>query len=683
MNSKRISRRLAAAVLLTGVLGVPDVLAAVHGPVSYGQGASQDTADRLKALSLSQLGQVKVVTENKEPTEIWNTPAAVYVLTAEEIRRSGVTNIPDALRLVPGVDVARVSGDRNWAVGIRGLADQFSKYVLVLIDGRSIYTPLFGGTFYTINNVMLEDIDRIEVIRGPGGTIWGTDAVNGIINIITKSAKDTQGELASAGGGNVDQDTEDLRYGGHSHQWDFRTDAFGFVRGPEHHQDGQKNYDWSRLGQVGFRTDWQQGRDSIVLEGNAYLSRLGDAQPLSTYNPPTTFISYHPTDALGGNLLGRWRRDLPSEGGLYLQAYWAYDNRIGPNFGETRNTIDVDFLHRTGATARQQFTYGFGARVSPSSTTQTAQTYSFVPADMTEYVYSAFVQESVKLVPNRLALETGLKLEWNNYTHFEEEPNVRLLWTPTRQQTVWAALSRAVRIPDRVDENIHDDIFAVEPPPIFGEITGNPRIHSERLTAFEGGYRTLVTPKLYISLAGFHNVYDDLIAQSAASLSNPGAPFPPGTLLVKFTYQNGIEGDTDGYELGPEWDPLPWLRFKAAYSYLHIDLRDKAGFTNSSTLITLHGSSPNQQVVGRALIDLPRKLEFDPAIRYVSALPGQGVDAYETADLHLGWHPSRNWDLSVTGENLLQPYHAEFGITPEPNVGIKRSVYAKLTWYSR
>jgi len=220
-----------------------------------GKQPSDKRTQQLKSLSLEQLGNIEVTTQSKEPTQVWNTPAAIYVLTGDDIRRSGATSIPDALRLIPGVNVARVNGSRNWAVGIRGFADQFSKYVLVLIDGRSVYTPLFGGILWPIDNVMLEDVDRIEVIRGPGGTIWGADAVNGIINIITKHSQETRGTLLSSGGGNADQNTEDFRYGSEHSGWTWRGNAFGFVRSPEYHVERQPDYDWSRDGQIGFRTD--------------------------------------------------------------------------------------------------------------------------------------------------------------------------------------------------------------------------------------------------------------------------------------------------------------------------------------------------------------------------------------------------------------------------------------------
>jgi iron complex outermembrane receptor protein len=663
-----------------------------HGPATE-QGASEkETSKQLKTMSLEELGTVQVVTESKEPTEIWKTPSAIYVLTGEEIRRSGATNVPDALRLVPGVDVARVNGDRNWVVVIRGLGDQYSKYVQVLIDGRSIYTPLFGGVFWTIDNVMLENIDRIEVLRGPGGTIWGSDAVNGVINIITKDAAETQGTLASTGGGSTDHNTEDVRFGSKAHGWSYREDAFGFFRGAEHHQAGQPDYDGSRLGQIGFRADWNQGHDGVTVKGDAYIAHLGDAQQLSTFSPAATFISYASTNAHGGDLLGRWRRNFADGGDLYLQASWAYDYRIGPNFQETRNTLDVDFLERFKPTKYQQFTYGAGLRFSPSTTTQTDVTLGFSPANKTNALYSGFLQEEVRFIPNKLSVTTGIKLEHNSYTGFEYQPNGRLLFTPGSHSTVWLGVSRAVRIPDRVDDDLNDYQFATNTPvQIWAQIVGNKNLRAERLTAFELGYRTLVGKKLYFDFAGFHNAYHDLIASSALKLvPTPTPPLPPTALLVQEQFLNGIHGNTDGGELGPEWRPTSWWQLRASYSYLHVHLGDQKGFTDTATLTTLHGSSPSSQVMLRSLINLPHRFEFDGLVRYVGELPAQTVPRYTTADIHAGWHDVpvkflgfQHLDFSIVGQNLLQPHHAEFGISPGPNVGIKRGIYAKLVVWSK
>lgn len=667
--------RFFIALLFTGLCLFPAAPARAAG------GQPSAPSD-LKSLSLEQLGDVEVTTQSKEPTEVWNTPAAVYVLTQEDIRRSGVTSVPDALRLVPGVDVARVSGDRNWVVAIRGLGDQYSKYVQVLIDGRSVYTPLFGGVFWTIDNVMLEDIDRIEVIRGPGGTIWGDDAVNGIINIITKSSGDTQGTLLTAGGGSVDEGTAAARYGGMSHGVTYRVYSFGFVRSPEYHQDGQPNYDESRLGQAGVRADWKRGRDEITVQGDAYLGKLGDAQEIPSFVPMANTISYAFTNTAGGNILGRWRRNLGSGGDLYLQGYWSIDRRLGPNFGEMRNTFDIDFLHRMQPTEHQQFTYGAGVRVTPSSIQQTTQTLGFTPMQKTDSTFSGFLQEEVHILPGKLSLTVGTKLEHNSYTGFEYQPNGRLLWTPTPITTVWLAVSRAVRIPDRFVDDLNDYVLPV--PTIYADIVGNPNLRAERLVSYELGYRTLIHHRFYMDFAGFHNQYHDLIAQGPITL--PTMPPPPQlpctNCLLQSQYENGIRGNTDGGEVGPDWQPASWWQLKAAYSYLHVHLGYQPGFSDpqNATLTILHGSSPNSQAVLRSLINLPHRFELDQTIRYVGSLPAQQVRSYVTGDLRAGYHDPHGFDLSVTGENLFQPHHGEFGIDPGPNVLIKRSVYAKLVW---
>jgi iron complex outermembrane recepter protein len=642
---------------------------------------TQHRAEKLKSLSLQELGQIEVTTQSKEPTQVWDTPAAIYVLTSEDIRRSGATSIPDALRLIPGVNVARVNGSRNWAVGIRGFGDQFSKYVLVLIDGRSVYTPLFGGVLWTANNVMLEDIDRIEVIRGPGGTIWGADAVNGIINIITKHSQDTRGTLVSTGGGNVDENTEDARYGSTHKNWTWRTDSFGFVRAPEFHVNAQPNYDWSRFGQVGFRADWAKDSTEFTFQGDGYWGKFGDAQTLSTYVPPASFLSYQSTNVSGGNLRAQWRRQFSNHSDIYLQTFWSHDHRIGSNFGEDRDTFDVDFLHRLAATRFQQFTYGVGLRLSPSTVSQTVPTDNFNPRHKTDSIYSAFLQEELHLVPGKLSLALGSKLEHNNYTGFEYQPNGRLLFAPTNNFSAWASIARAVRTPDRVDEDIQVDLFAVASPLIFARVIGNHNLRAERLVAYEGGVRRLLHPRFYITLAGFHNVYNDLIAQGAPAIAaGPSPPFPPASLLFTFQYTNGIHGTTDGAEIAPDWQATSFWHLRAGYSYLDIDLNDEPGFSDKVTLKHLRGSSPSHQAFLQSEINLPAHFEFDQSFRYIDSLPAQAVRAYTTADARIGWNPTKNLRLSVTGQNLFQPHHAEFGIDPPPAVLIKRGFYAKLVW---
>ena len=351
-------------------------------------------------------------------------------------------------------------------------------------------------SLWTINNVMLEDIDRIEVICGPGGTIWGTDAVNGVINIITKDSQQTKGTLLSTGGGNVDENTEDLRHGSEQNgSWTWRAEGFR-IRALARVSTlmASANYDWSRDGQVGFRIDHDTRLRRIhACKATPTGEKFGDAQGLSTYAPPASFISYQSTNVSGGNLRTRWRRSFSNKSDIYLQGYWAHDHRIGSNFGENRDTFDVDFLHRLAATRHGQFTWGVGIRLSPSDVTQTIPTAIFNPREKTESNYSAFLQEELRLVPGKLSLIAGSKLEHNNYTGFEYQPNARLLITPTDKFSAWPPISRAVRIPDRVNEDIQDDIFVVGTPLIFARVhAAITTCISERLIAYEGGLRALV-----------------------------------------------------------------------------------------------------------------------------------------------------------------------------------------------
>jgi len=659
----------AVATLLT--------LAAIVSPLHAQPPANQ----QLKNLSLEQLGNIEVVSQSKEPEAVWKIDAAIYVLTAEDIRRAGVTNIPDALRLVPGVEVARVNGDRNWVVAIRGFGNQFSRNVLVLLDGRSVYTPLFAGVLWPIQNVVIEDIDRIEVIRGPGGTIWGANAVNGVINIITKASSETQGGLVAVGGGNVDQGTGAFRYGSHvGTAFTYKVNALAYNRAPEFHTDG-KNYDDSRLGQVGFRIDRNAGRDELTLQGDAYKAEFGDAQSISNSVPPFPFISFQPYYATGGNVLGRWRRRVSDRSDFYLQAYWSRDYRKGSNLGEVRDQIDVDFLHRISLNAHNLFTYGGEIRLSPSTYFQTATFSDFQPHNRTDQIYSAFLQDEFHFLPDTLHFTVGSKLEHNNYTGFEYQPNARLLFTPSPHQSLWASVSRAVRTPSRVDTDIKVDIAVPNPnpgqPPFVAEIIGDPHINSEALLSYELGYRTLLKPSFYFDIAAFHNIYHDLIAQGSPVISL--IPSPP-EILVQFKFRNGIEGNTDGVEIAPNYRPTRWWQMKGSYSYLHFDLRDHPGFTDTTTLNIFRGSSPSHQVVFQSQFDLPKHFEFDPVYRYVSRLPAQQVRAYNTMDARAGWRWGNNFAFSVTGQNLLQPHHAEFGIDPGPTVLIKRSIYAKIIW---
>jgi iron complex outermembrane recepter protein len=670
-----ITRTLRYGVASLAFAGL--VFASVHGQEAPGQAKNP-----YKGLSLAELGAIEVTTQSKQPEQVWKTAAAIAVLTQEDIRRSGVTNIPDALRLLPGVEVARVSGNRNWAVGIRGFGDQFSKSVLVLIDGRSVYTPLFAGAFWTLNHVMLEDVERIEVIRGPGGTIWGANAVNGIINIITKDSKDTQGALVSMGGGSTDQGTGDFRYGGgNGSGLTYRVYGSGFIRGPQFHPDNV-NYDDSRLGTVGMRSDWVRGRDKFTLLGDVYRADLGDAQSISSFAPLANVISYQSTEAAGGNVLGRWERKLNATSDFFLQTYWERTWRLGPNFGETRDTFDVDFLHKFGWGSRNAVSYGAGAHVSPGTIKEIVPTITFTPLKKTNRVFSLFLQDEFTVIPDRLVLTVGSKLEHNDYTGFEYQPSGRLLYTPNKTNSFWLAATRAVRTPSRVDADIKVDVLASSAPVLFAELIGNPNIRAERLVSYEAGYRALPHAKLFFDVSTFVNFYNDIVAQGDFLVTFESTPTPPH-LLFTVPFVNGVRGRTAGVEVAPNWRPVAWWEAKGSYSYLHMDMDNKAFLKRTVTRDLIEGSSPRHQVVLQSRFNLPKRFEFDQTYRYVSALRAQVVPAYHTADVRLGWNPHRQLELSLVGQNLLQPHHAEFGIDPPPTVSIKRGIYAKFVWRSR
>jgi len=643
------------------------------------QQSGQQPVESLKELSLEQLGNVEVTTASKEPEQVWKTPAAIYVLTQEDIRRSGATSIPELLRLVPGVAVARIDSD-HWSVSIRGFAGQFSKSLLVLIDGRSVYTPLFAGVYWQVQDTVLEDIERIEVIRGPGGTIWGANAVNGVINIITKHSRDTQGALASATAGTLDQGIGEFRYGGGNDKgFNYRVYGKGFIRGSESHADNA-NFDHWRSGQLGFRTDWSPtSTDSITIQGDIYKSDDGERVAVSLYSPPSRLVLDGPHDVGGGNLLGRWNRKLDEDSDLQVQAYYDRTSRFSPQLGEIRNTFDIDLLYHVKLKNNQEISLGVGARWSPDTVLQNFDTLDFEPHQETDSIYSWFLQDQIPIVRDKLSLTVGSKFEHNNYSGFEIQPNARLLWTLTNHQTIWAAIARAVRTPSRLDQDLQLTTFLGGNLPIYLRVLGNKDFKPENLIGSEFGYRTLVAKSLYVDVSAFYNKYDDLYGYGAGTAFVETSP-PPVRLILQLPLANALKGTTAGVEIAPEWEPFEWLKLKGSYSFLHLNVNNKSGFADALNTASDNGSSPHHQFELQTLFNLPKKLEIDGTVRYVSALPAQLVEAYTTADIRFGWRPSASWEFSLVGQNLLQPRHVEFGADVDTLVGIKRAGYLNITW---
>jgi iron complex outermembrane recepter protein len=635
--------------------------------------------ERLAHLSLQQLGNLEVTTVSKVPTKLVRTPAAIYVITQEEIRRSGVTSIPEALRLAPGVEVARIDSVK-WAIGVRGFETRISRAVLVLIDGRSVYSPLFHGVYWEVQDTLLEDIDRIEVIRGPGGTIWGANAVNGVINIITKNASETHGAVASVSSGDVNMGLSSFRYGGgNGKDFDYRVYGKGIYRGSEFHPDGNDFDDWWRT-QGGFRMDWGASKhDALTLQGDLYDGRAGESSLITTECPSIALLLVDKDAELsGGNVLGRWRRDLGGGSDLQLQAYFDRVNRYEAQQAEVRDTFDVDFVHHLALPRGNDFLWGVGARVSDGWAPEVVSTYVFVPNHRIDQLYSVFVQDQIPIVRDQFAIIVGSKILHSAFVGFDAEPSGRLLWTPTPHQTVWAAVTRAVRTPSDLDENLQVTKLTSTAPLTFTQTNGNGKFISEDLVGYEEGYRDLVNQKFSIDLAVFYNNYDHL------SSTEPGTPFtetsPAPAVVIPFTRSNGVLGKTSGYEVTPDWRPAPWWRVTASYSYLQMELSARKSSRDTTTASATNGASPRHQVATQSFVNLPRNFELSLTGRYISSLPAQLVGSYGTADAELDWHPTKHVSFSVTGQNLVQPQHPEFGGDPGPLVGIKRSAYGTITW---
>ncbi len=645
----------------------------------------------LKRLSLEELSQIEVTSPSKEPTPAFRSPVAIYVITGEDIHRSGVTTIPDALRLAPGVEVAQIDASK-WSIGIRGFGTRLSRDVLVLIDGRTVYTPLFAGTYWEVQDTLLEDIDRIEVIRGPGGTIWGPNAVDGVINIITKSSKDTQGAFVSGGGGSQDQGSLNSRYGGTtSSGLTYRAFGKAFTRGPEYHQNGDNFDDWRGI-QGGFRMDWNAGtRDAFTVSGDIYAQKDGEQVSVTSYAPPLSENRDGYEDLSGGNVMFKWTRKLSAGNDFQLQVYYDRTNRMEPNLGENRDTVDADFLQRTRWGARQELSYGAGVRVSQGRFNEVGSGLVFFPFHQTDYLLSAFLEDDINLVNDRLMLTAGTKILHTNYTHgIDFEPSVRLMWTPTATQTFWTSFTHALRMPSDAEEDFYLSSFLGTQPnglPLFARFNANPRFAPEQLNATELGYRRILAKSFYVDVAGFFNHYHDVFSEDVtgglelqSTLPFPAPAAPPTYLLFPAQFQNDLYGATYGGEIAPEWRPTDFWRLRGSYSFLRMSMKtaQTASIPLGSTLD--QGSSPRHEVSFDSGFNLSKALQLDLIYRYVSALPYQSVHGYSTADARIGYRFGGHAEFSLVGQNLFQPSHVEYVDDPTGPVAIRRSVYASLSW---
>ncbi|MDB6025205.1 MAG: ligand-gated TonB-dependent outer rane channel [Verrucomicrobiales bacterium] len=633
------------------------------------------SVDELKMLSLEQLMNIDVISVAKHPQKMAVAPAAISVITQDDIQRSGATSIPEALRMAPGFDVARIDGHR-YAVNARGFNNEYANKLLVLMDGRSIYTPLFSGVFWDQQDMLMEDIDRIEAIRGPGGTLWGANAVNGVINIISKSAKDTQGTLISGGGGTEERWFGSVRYGAKAGENTYLR-VYGKTFDRDDLAGGDLAKGWQH-NQGGFRLDWSPSDDNAVtFQGDIYSGTASETDllplpsPLALSQAQNKKIDYH-----GGNVLSRWTHTWSEEAQSQLQCYVDRIDRDTLT-DDKRTTGDLDFQHRFAAGERQQFIVGAGYRVS-SDDTEPGNIVNFTPVSRTTQLFSTFAQDEIKLVPEQLSFTLGTKLEHNDFTGFELQPSARLAWTPNARNILWTSVSRATRTPSRLDNDVNTRAATV-PGPVAIRAAGNPDMDSEELIAYELGYRTELHQRVTLDTAVFYNDYDKLSSQEFGAF-NPATTPPTQTLFTG----NGLRGETYGVELSLRWKPTAWWTLRPSYTFLEMQLHTKPGSTDSTTEKLTEGRSPHHQASVLSSMTFARKWDFDVWVRYVDNLSSLSISSYVTTDVRVAWRPTKHLELAVVGQNLLQPRHPEFfeqtfGVAGRP-AEVERSVYGKITW---
>lgn len=632
--------------------------------------------DDLTSLSIEELMNVEVTSVSKTSERRSEAAAAIFVLSSEDIHRSGARTIPDLLRLVPGLDVAQISGNK-WSVTSRGFGGRFANKLLVLIDGRSIYTPQFSGVLWEMHDIRIEDIDRIEVIRGPGGTLWGANAVNGVINITTKPTEDTQGGQVVVGGGNVERGFGSARYGGQAgDDLFYRAYIQAFERRPQGNSGlgVDADDDWSG-GSVGFRLDWNAtDRDTFMFTGG--ISDVKAREELNVAVPPPVLSTRATTNNTLQNryVLGKWTRTLSDDSDFELQVYYDYYIHEQLLLDETQQTADMEFQHRFAAGEKHSIIWGGRVRFHEDDFINTpAVTYP--NASRNDMLYSLFVQDTFSAT-DELKLIVGAKLEYNSFSGFEFQPNIRAAWTPDEKQTVWAAISRAVRSPSRSEQDLELLLsFDTTPVDFANVFAGDPALESEELTAFELGYRRSIGENVFIDIATFYNRYDNLRSLSLGEVT--ALPQLPGLPSVLIRPSNFADGYTYGMEVTADWKPKSWWQIRAAYWYLNVNIDAPPDFFAAT-----EDDVPVNQAYINSRWNLAHNIEVDATLRYVDEIKAFAIDEYFELDARIAWRPKDNLELALIGRNLLDSAHFEAEDTTLDFIPseVARSIYFMVTW---
>ncbi|MCB1984963.1 MAG: TonB-dependent receptor [Burkholderiales bacterium] len=654
---------------------------------------AQNNTKSLMDMSIEELMNIEVTTVTRRAQKLSEVASAVFVITQDDIKRSGVTSIPEALRMAPGVEVARIGTDK-WSISIRGFNGRFANKLQVLMDGRSVYNPLFAGILWDQQDTLMEDIERIEVIRGPGAAMWGANAVNGVVNIITKKAIDTQGMLLSAGGGSFEQGFVNARYGGKiNNNSPFRFYAKGFTRDRMNAvagvADGNVNDAWHSA-RGGFRLDHTRGIDQFTLQGDIFYNAQGDRLDKLLLSAPIIQAEAARGKSKGGNLRLRWDRTISEKSSIMLQTYYdVVDYRMLTWADVYTESFDIDFQHRFPLFDRHDITWGANYRLYHNKVFDT-ELITLRPREQTNHLASAYLRDEITLIPEKLQLTLGSRFDHNDFTGLEIQPNARLMWMPNIYNSAWISFSRAVRTPSRSENDVRLNAQTLNeipgasgliPFPVLAQILGTPSLNSEKLLAYELGYRRQFTPQASVDIAAFFNDYSRLRDLSAGLPAFVASTAPHLVLPVNLT--NQASGHTYGVEVSADSRPLENWRLQLSYSYLNMHIQSDSSLKGlDPTTGSAAKASPQHQVSLRSNYDLSDRVQFNLWLRYVSSVDFYSIPRYITMDTKLTFKPVKSVELFLVGQNLLKQNHRESvsDFIPTLAAYIPRGIYAGAQW---
>jgi iron complex outermembrane receptor protein len=649
----------------------------------YSLSSQAQGLDDLKNLSLEDFSNLDVVVTSlsRKPQKLMDAAAAVYVISNEDIQRSGATNIPEALRLAPGVEVAQINAS-TWSITSRGFPGRFAKKLLVLMDGRTIYTSVFSGVYWDMQDTLLEDIDRIEVIRGPATAVWGGNAMNGVINIITKSAQYTQGGLLTTSLGTEVEGQAGMRYGGKLGE-DFFYRVYGKYKENDSSVDASDihdSFDENDLGQMGYRVDWKLSEENtFVFHGDIYNGEVEQRQPVAVLTPAVGVVNVDKENEVSGfNMLGQWTHQVSESSSWSLQAYYDRAKRQNTATVDTKvDTLDIDFKHQFTLAEQHHIVWGAGYRQVLDDLSGKLG-ISFTPDRRRTHRYNAFFHDEFVLYPDKFSLIVGSQFEHNDFTGFEIQPSIRAKLNIDEQSLAWASVSKGLSIPDRSTEDVRVDVRAVPgAPPILVAFVGQEHMEPEEVVAYEMGYRTFFGKGNLFDISLFYNEYSHLRTNE---LGTPFVEATPAPFHVVQPIVGGFDKKAESYglELVAEWVVNSDLTLKGHYSYFELD-STPASTTTAATPERDEGLSPQHQASLRTLYQISDAVTFDTWLRYVDALPSNAINNYVDVDIKLTWQPSQQIEFSLVGQNLLEGARLEYQDDIISNIPtqVERGVYVK------